>query len=292
MPRVPQSISRREQYRIYLNIILTTVRRWLNRKSPSRTMEGTRREYDKKWKKWSEGNYLLEGNTETRISLLRGLPVVARQIDYRKHVIEKFADAINSLQPESVLEIGSGNGLNVLCLALLCPTVKRWAGIELAETGVEAARNYLKELPLESIAYVTKVSKEMIAQRIANAQITFKKGDMHILPMRDNEFDFVYSFHVLEQAPDTYKKALSEAHRVTKKHAAFFEFWNEGQNIFQRIHIRNRGFFQGSFRDVEPIGFGILRFEVSELTQVAFAGCFLLCAANKDSQRNDHVRRG
>lgn len=290
MPRVPRSISRREQYRIDLNIILTAVRRWLGRKSPARTTESVRREYEKKWRKWSSGDYFLEDNTETRLCLLNGFPVIARQIDYRKNVIEKFQDAINSLQPESVLEIGSGNGLNILCLAVMCPTVKRWQGIELTESGVAAAKKYLKEPPLETLAYITREPKEIIRQRISQANITFEKGDINNLAIPDNEFDFVFSFHVLEQVPHTYKQVLGEVYRVTKKSAAFFEFWDEGQNIFQRIHIRNRGFFKGSFRDIEPVGFTILRFEISELTQVAFAGCFLLCAANKDSRRIDSDR--
>lgn len=43
-----------------------------------------------------------------------------------------------------------------------------------------------------------------------------RRGDATCLEFRDEEFDFVYSYHVLEHIPE-YMKALAEMHRVLKK---------------------------------------------------------------------------
>ena len=49
---------------------------------------------------------------------INGEPAIQTGIEYKRIVIEEFDKRIKSLQPKSVLEIGSGNGLNILSLSL------------------------------------------------------------------------------------------------------------------------------------------------------------------------------
>lgn len=46
--------------------------------------------------------------------------------------------------------------------------------------------------------------------------VDLRRGDATCLEFQDEEFDFVYSYHVLEHIPE-YMKALAEMHRVLRK---------------------------------------------------------------------------
>src|SRR3546814_20798302 len=50
-----------------------------------------------------------------------------------------LARVLQALRPETVLEVGAGNGLNVLVLAALFPDI-RFTSVELTEAGVAKAR--------------------------------------------------------------------------------------------------------------------------------------------------------
>lgn len=50
----------------------------------------------------------------------------------------------------------------------------------------------------------------------ASAAADLRQGDATRLEFRDGDFDFVYSYHVLEHIPD-FMKALAEMHRVLRK---------------------------------------------------------------------------
>ncbi len=151
---------------------------------------------------------------------------------YRQQQLAALVEKINELAPATVLELGAGMGDVLDYLVTRCPSVSRWEGVELTETGVHA----LQHAPT----------------------IYLKQGSMLALPYADDSFDLVFSFDSFEQLPEEYPKAFSEAYRVTRRDAIFVEPFKEAQqDIFRRMHLVNVDYFRASVMSVEQAGFTV-----------------------------------
>ncbi len=216
--------------------------------------------------------------------VFNGSIVQWRSIDTRKFIISCFSRTIAELglmdyqDVERVLELGSGNGLNILALAALHPEVKTWRGIELTPQGVTSATSLLANPPLKYLRYVTGLGAEIIRDRLGGADIQFQEGNILNLPFPDGSFDVVYSCQVIEQLPRDYRRAFEEARRVTSKYAFFLEEFLEAQNIFHRMHLRNVDYFCASFQEVEKAGFRVFKFEPFPLRPLYYSLGLLICS--------------
>lgn len=81
--------------------------------------------------------------------------------------------------------------------------------------GAEAAI-LSRALGVGGIGIDLKAAFDPAAARAAD----LRRGDATCLEFQDEEFDFVYSYHVLEHIPE-YMRALAEMHRVLKKGGAY-----------------------------------------------------------------------
>src|SRR3546814_1611451 len=81
-----------------------------------------------------------------------------------------LARVLQALRPETVLEVGAGNGLNVLVLAALFPDI-RFTSVELTEAGVAKARAAQVE-PTRSEEHTSELQSLM---RISYAVFCLKK---------------------------------------------------------------------------------------------------------------------
>ena len=215
-----------------------------------------------------------------RIHKLYGRLGLYRSIDYRKFFVKHIFHTIASLQPKNILELGSGNGINVLVMAVLYPTAQKIVGVELTEKGVETGREALKNPPIKELMYLTEESEETIRRRLKEVPIEFIKGDLTKLPFADKSFDFSFSLLVFEQMPGSYPEAFKEVRRVTAGHALFLEEFKEAQeNIFQRVHLLNVDYFRASFWEVTKAGLKVLRFEPLPITKIKLSVGSLLCAS-------------
>jgi len=266
------------EYKIYYKITKLFFRKLLF--GNTKRVEGrVSREYGKLWER-SVKDVL---GDKARLQKLERRLILCRAIDHRKFFMRYLSDAISSAQPERLLELGSGNGFNVLILAVLNPEIKTLKGVELTENGVMAARKFLKDPPIEELIYVTGKSKETILDRLKDRDIEFVQGNMLELPWEDNHFDFVFSCWVFEQIPREYLRAFSEAYRVVDGYAMFFEVFKEAQsNIFQKLHLKNVDYFRSSYKEVEKVGFRVLKFEPMPLTKIKFVSGALLCSSKKE----------
>ena len=226
-----------------------------------------RAEYGTLWKR--KVDELLKAE-KARVQFLYNRPLLCSAIDNRRYIIRRLEEHIASFDPRTILELGSGNGINSIALALLNPS-RRFYGVELTREGVEAASALLKNPPIRDLVFLTGLSREVVRERFHGLAISFVEGDMRRLPFDDGFFDFAFSWVAFEQLPRDYPLAFREAHRVLKGYAVFFEEFGEAQaNIFQRMNLRNLDYFRASFRVVEDAGFSLRGFMPLPLRKVKY----------------------
>jgi ubiquinone/menaquinone biosynthesis C-methylase UbiE len=109
---------------------------------------------------------------------------------YRSH--RHLGPWINSMETgKTVLELGCGIGMDTFSMAKKGLNV---TALDLTEVGVRTAKN------------------RFINNKISGS---FLAGNAEMLPIKDNSFDYVYSFGVLHHAANT-EKTITEVYRVLR----------------------------------------------------------------------------
>lgn len=161
--------------------------------------------------------------------------------------------AIEKLRPRSVLEVGCGNGINLMLLACRFPDIA-FTGIELTQEGHQAAQAFQSahaELP----QYLRNFAPEPLADPAGFRRITFLQGSAAELPFAAGAFDLVITVLALEQMERIRAQALSEIARVTCGHTLMMEpFRDVNSGFWQRLNIGHRGYFQGCIADLADFG--------------------------------------
>ena len=195
----------------------------------------------------------------------------------RTHLL-LLSSVIAQLKPNSVLEIGAGNGINLFVLSALYPEI-RWTGVELTDGGVATAQAVQTEaeLPKDLRDFVPGP----IASTTAHRDIQFQQGNALALPFPDRSFDLVFTVLALEQMQAIRDQALSEIARVTGRHAVFVEpFAEANRTPTQRHYLRHRGYLDLSISELPRFGLSpIATFD--DVPQKLTIGAFLVaCARN------------
>jgi ubiquinone/menaquinone biosynthesis C-methylase UbiE len=183
--------------------------------------------------------------------------------------LEELTKVIRSAQPKTVLEIGAGSGLNLICLAILFPNIQ-FAGIELTEEGYEAFEAMVADPPIKVIQYLTGTSNTKIPK------IHFRTGSMLELPYDDKTFDLTYSCMSIEQIPRDYKQAFKEAKRVTRDWCIFYEGFEDFQNFFQKMYRRKVDYFRGKTATLRRTGFKIVCVRIP-FSHILYTNAFVIC---------------
>lgn len=130
---------------------------------------------------------------------------------YRATLIKLFQN------PKNLLDVGCGTGTLVKCL--------RWLGID---------------------AYGVDISKHAITLANRDVKPFLKQGDITNIPYKDNMFDMVVTYDVLERIDRAHmKKALEETVRVSRKYIFHKLFTKENFwfNLFHRRDFSMISFF-------------------------------------------------
>jgi SAM-dependent methyltransferase len=160
--------------------------------------------------------------------------------------------AIAWLQPRTVLEVGAGNGVNLLVLACRYPGI-RFAGLELTESGVAVARE-TQTLPLLP-SILKDFAPEPLVDLQAHRGVDIRQGTAAALPFADGAFDLVYSCLALEQMEQVRAAALAELARVTAAHALLLEpFTDCNDTGLRRAYRLSRDHFGGAVDDLPAYG--------------------------------------
>ena len=134
-----------------------------------------------------------------------GVEVTGRA-EKRLHIM-LLSDVLSSLRPRSVLEVGSGNGLVSMSLALMHPEI-RFAGIELTSAGVKAAQTLQAsaDLPAEFGELIATAPQDPSAHK----RVEFRTGNAASLPFEAASFDLALTSLALEQMSAVVEAALRE----------------------------------------------------------------------------------
>jgi len=160
--------------------------------------------------------------------------------------------AIALLRPTSVLEVGCGNGLNLLTLACRFPET-RFAGLELTAGGfaVASAAQQDAELPI----VLQRFSPEPVVDPTAHRRVAFHQGSAAAAPFADASTDLVYSSLALEQMEEVRPQALAEMARVSARHTLMLEpFWDCNDRGLRRDYLITRDHFRGRIADLAGYG--------------------------------------
>lgn len=241
-----------------------------------RTEEKVKAGYNKVWGSGASKSTKIDA--PAILHLLQGRPILCRPIDRRKYIIHELSSILSLLNPASVLEMGCGNGFNILALSALHPEIQDWKGTELTEEGKEAARHFLNDPPYSALEYVTGLRTKEIANALGDAHISFSVDNSTHMSRPDNSSDLVYTCQSIEQMPDSFASAFREARRITRKYAVFIEGFREAQkNIFQRLHQKNADYFREDYHVVEHAGFKVLSFIPMALDKMHLSNGILVC---------------
>jgi SAM-dependent methyltransferase len=220
----------------------------------SRRGEATvRGEYDKAWRSIDYGVYALgapqRDYTPWQWGERRMFASDVGATRFRQLLLIRM---IERVRPRSVLEVGCGNGINLILLAGRFPET-RFAGIELTETGHEAARGLQAGGALPP--GLADFAPLPLADPSAYQRIEFRQGNAVRLPFEDGAFDLVYTVLALEQMERVRSQALSEIARVAARNALMIEpFRDVNQALWPRLNVLRRDYFRGRINDLGRYG--------------------------------------
>jgi SAM-dependent methyltransferase len=254
----------RKIWRQYLNRRLFGWRR-----DAQRLKSAVAREYGDEWRSIDHRSYSLDaaparrslwqwGSQRTLASNRGGTRV--RQL--------LLVRVLELLKPKRVLEIGCGNGINLLLLAGRFPEIQ-FTGIDLTREGPAAARRVQQQnalLPPHLQAFAPLSLQDPSAFK----RVTFQSGDASALPFEARSFDLVITVLALEQMERIRDQALNEIARVGAGHAFMIEPFREANDSgIARRYVVARDYWRGRIADLPGHGMQPL-WATTDMPQEAF----------------------
>ena len=180
---------------------------------------------------------------------------------------------LNKTNPKKVLEVGSGNGINLCLLSSYFETID-FKGIDISSKGIEKANklkinslndNFFSGWPIKPLNY-----------KVGN--VSFEEANALKINFKDNEFDFVFSILALEQMDDIKYKVINEMIRVSSKYICFVEpFIEYNKSLLKIFHHRGSKYFSYKKKDLEKHNLKILQVFDDHPNKVTLGVAAILC---------------
>lgn len=191
-----------------------------------------------------------------------------------------FAAVLAELKPRTVLEVGCGNGINLLSLASAFPDV-RFTGLDLTAEGIAAAKALQEDdaLPPALSDYIPLPKTDPTAFR----RIDFVQGSAVDLPFADGQFDLVFTVLAIEQMERIRDQALREIARVSGGHVLMLEPLRDANlRGFRRLYTVSRNYLRGSIGDLPRYGLELL-WATDDFPQEVFLGSPLVLSRKHEA---------
>lgn len=269
--------------KFYYHIFRGTISRWFFvGKRFVRTESHVKDQYGQNYETETNHNFLFQ----KKKMLIDGKLAIWPVIEHKKFVLKKLSQKINAFSPESLLELGSGRGFNLLTLAVLLPNLKVIRGVELTPEGVRVAKENIISPPIEILSELIGFDQLEVRRRLLNRDIEVVEGSIRGLPFPDKTFDVVFSNSVIEQIPDDYLRVFRESFRVAIKGGVWSEPFREAQknNLFKILYLGNIDYFRASYKTVSRAGWQIKDFEVPRIQKFVFNTGFLIAEKTGDNK--------
>lgn len=218
-----------------------------------RDEETVRGEYERGWAGIDYAMYSLDGPLDGATPWeWRGQQMFATDTGATRVRQLFLIRVLEQVQPRSVLEVGCGNGINLMLLAGRFPQI-HFAGLELTQAGHAAAQAFQRQpsLPREIQAY----APEPLADPHAFKRIAFERGNAIKMPFAAGAFDLVYTTLALEQMERVRNAALQEIARVANRFTFMIEpFRDVNRAFWPRLYVYRRNYFRGAIDDLPHYG--------------------------------------
>lgn len=168
---------------------------------------------------------------------------------------------VEVLKPASVLEVGSGNGINLNLLSRVLSGVS-CEGIELTENGVAVSEELSKRRFAKDFSEgLPKCFAERIRE-LPYDQPRFVQGNALALPYPDAAFGLVYSVLALEQMNDIKLDVIKEMVRVSGKHVLLIEPFQDANTspLARYLHHRGNEYFNLRIDQLQKLGLKVIRY--------------------------------
>ncbi|HET6468625.1 MAG TPA: class I SAM-dependent methyltransferase [Geminicoccaceae bacterium] len=210
-------------------------------------------EYDRAWERIDYGMYAL--GRELRFVtpwVWRGRQMLASDAGATRVRQLLLCRAIERLKPRRVLEVGCGNGINLILLAGRFPEIA-FTGVDLTEAGVRASQELQKRPALPDA--MRAFAPLEVVDPTAFRRIAFHRGDAASLPFADASFDLVCTVLALEQMEQVRERALAEIARTSAGHTLMIEpFADVNADFWPRLNVFRRNYFRGSIAGLRAHG--------------------------------------
>lgn len=171
----------------------------------------------------------------------------------RKHVHAfLMARALEGLRPQTVVELGCGNGFNLFTLAGRFPGIS-FVGVELTRQGTLAVARLRREPRVPDVLAAVLGTAPGGERAHGHVQIVQASGGA--IPLRDRSVDVAFTVLALEQMEALREQALRELARVARGYVVMiepFRDWND--DGWRRNYILRHRYFQGRVAELTSMG--------------------------------------
>lgn len=225
---------------VYWNTFFTfkLMARYL-KKSVQRDRAAVLEEYEKVWDTFWENSIIFRNDKYPFTENGKIMDPMMTPYEHQKESCERTAEYIRKYNCKSILEVGSGTGLNLLHLAPMFPDVQFY-GLELTQSGVEHSKRVFANPPKEfELAYKHGEIKNV---HLIKGNIL---EDDTINELKKYKFDLVFTALVLEQLNNYLDVVFTNIFKLDFKYFQFNEQWfNFNTHVARHRHLLMFDYFR------------------------------------------------